>query len=167
MLTRRAEHVGVPVTAGARQRPSLLPMLIEAYWAEIETVMNYLAASTNLDGFRGRQIAELLGEEAIAELQHARLLADRVKQLQGSVPSSRGFSLRQPHLTSAVEAADIRTVATGVIDVETAAINLYREIASAADGVDWVTHELAVRLLRDEEAHRALFQSLASDLSPQ
>ena len=34
--------------------------LTDAYWAELETVMNYIAHATNLDGVRAEEIKNLL-----------------------------------------------------------------------------------------------------------
>jgi len=40
----------------------------------------------------------------------------------------------------------------------------YRRIIEAAEGTDWVTQDLAVELLRDEEAHRRLFESYLTEV---
>jgi bacterioferritin len=55
-------------------------------------------------------------------------------------------------------------VVTGVIDAEQAAIDHYRKIIRGAEGNDWVTQDLAIRLLADEEAHLRRFQGHLSEL---
>jgi bacterioferritin len=46
--------------------------LHNAYWAEIETVMNYLAHATNLDGVSAEEIKEKLSEEINDSFGHAK-----------------------------------------------------------------------------------------------
>jgi len=46
--------------ASAEKREHVVELLTKAYWMEIETVMSYLAASTNLDGVRARQKGKLM-----------------------------------------------------------------------------------------------------------
>jgi len=48
-------------------------------------------------------------------------------------------------------------VIRGVIDAENEAIETYNRIIRAADGVDYVTQDLAIQLLTDEEEHRRTF----------
>jgi bacterioferritin len=134
--------------------------LTDAYLMEIETVMNYLAASTNLDGLRGRQVAELLSADVADELQHAERFAQRIRELGGTVPGSDAFVSQQPSLQPPASSSDVDAVIRGVIDAERAAIAAYSELARLADGNDYVTHDLAVSVLADEEGHRRLFEGL-------
>ena len=62
-----------------QERERVVGMLTQAYWMEIETVMNYVAGSINPDGVRARQIAAALehktavtgaGEEAAVNRLH-------------------------------------------------------------------------------------------------
>jgi rubrerythrin len=46
------------------------------------------------------------------------------------------------------------------IEAEQAAIAAYGELAHLADGSDYVTDDLAVSVLADEEGHRRLFEGL-------
>ena len=52
-------------------REHIVGLLTKAYWMEIETVMSYLSASTNLDGVRAQEISESLAEDIEEELGHA------------------------------------------------------------------------------------------------
>jgi bacterioferritin len=45
-----------------------------------------------------------------------------------------------------------------VIAAETAAIEHYNRIIEATDGIDWVTQDMVIDILRDEEGHRRLFE---------
>ena len=47
----------------------------------------------------------------------------------------------------------------GVLEQESAAIEQYKKIIALCDGVDYVTQDLCIRSLADEETHQAQFQS--------
>lgn len=150
---------GAPTT-----RDQIVRVLTDAYLMEIETVMNYLAASTNLDGVRGRQVADLLAADVAEELQHAERFAQRIRELGGTVPGSAAFSAQQLSLQPPESSTDLDAVVRGVIDAERAAIRAYSELAHLADGSDYVTHDLAVSVLADEEGHLRLFEGLLLEL---
>jgi len=142
------------LTAG---RERFVELLTQAYRMELETVTNYLAASVNLDGIRGRLVARALGAEVVDELEHARRLAERLNELDAVVPGSLDLSFGQESLQPPADSTDVMQVIEGVLAAEEAAIELYRHLIEETDGVDWVTQDLAVTLLADEEAHRRLF----------
>ena len=72
-------------------REDIVALLTKAYWMEIETVMSYIAASTNLDGVRAQEIRESLATDIEEELGHAKEFANRIKELYGVVPGSEEF----------------------------------------------------------------------------
>jgi len=139
-------------------REEIVALLTKAYWMEIETVMSYLAASTNLDGVRAQEIRESLAEDIEEELGHARQFADRIKELYGVVPGSEAFSAEQSFLQPPEEQIDVVHVIRGVIEAETGAIEHYTRIIEVTDGVDPVTQDMVVAILRDEQGHRRLFE---------
>ena len=49
-------------------------------------------------------------------------------------------------------------VVKGVIEAETGAIEHYSHIIEVTDGVDFVTQDMVIDILRDEEGHRRLFE---------
>jgi bacterioferritin len=49
-------------------------------------------------------------------------------------------------------------VINGVIEAETGAIEHYTRTIDTTDGVDWVTQDMTIAILRDEEGHRRLFE---------
>jgi bacterioferritin len=49
-------------------------------------------------------------------------------------------------------------VIKGVIEAETGAIEHYNRIIEVTDGVDYVTQDMVIAILRDEEGHRRLFE---------
>jgi bacterioferritin len=139
-------------------RDDVVELLTKAYWMEIETVMSYLAASVNLDGVRAQEIKESLAADIEEELGHARQFADRIKELYGVVPGSEAFTAEQSFLQPPEEQTDIVHVIRGVIKAETGAIEHYTRVIAETDGVDPVTQDMVVAILRDEQAHRRLFE---------
>ena len=132
-------------------------MLQESYRMELETVANYLANSINLDGVRAEEVKKSLAADITEEIDHARQLGSRIKQLGGRVPGSAEIKLgdqKQPP----VDSTDVIGVIEAVIDAEEGACGQYRDIIKATDGDDYVTQDLCIRLLADEEAHLVLFR---------
>jgi bacterioferritin len=133
-------------------------LLERAYWMEMETVMSYVACSVNPDGVRAREIVEALEEDITEELGHARRFATRIKELYGVVPGSLEFQAEQTFLQPPERQTDIVHVIEGVIQAETGAIEHYTTIVEKTDGIDPVTQDMAIDILRDEQGHRRLFE---------
>jgi bacterioferritin len=144
--------------ANRGQRDEVIELLTKAYWMEIETVMSYLSASVNLDGVRAQEIKESLNGEVEDELGHARQFADRIKELYGVVPGSGDFTAEQSFLQPPEHQTDVVHVIRGVIKAETGAIEHYTRIVEETDGVDPVTQDMVITILRDEQGHRRLFE---------
>jgi bacterioferritin len=142
----------------AEVRQHVTRLLTKAYWMEIETVMSYLAAATNLDGVRAQEIKQSLEEDVEEELGHARLFAKRIKELYGVVPGSEAFASEQSFLQPPEEQTDVVHIIRGVIKAETGAIEHYTRIVEETDQVDPVTQDMVIDVLRDEQAHRRLFE---------
>jgi bacterioferritin len=140
------------------EREEILELLKKAYWMEIETVMSYIANSINPDGVRAQEIIESLQEDIQEELGHAQQFASRIKELYGVVPGSLEFSAEQSYLQPPDHQTDIVHVVKGVIEAETGAIEHYNHIIEVTDGVDFVTQDMVIAILRDEEGHRRLFE---------
>jgi bacterioferritin len=139
-------------------RDHIVELLTKAYWMEIETVMSYLANSVNVDGIRAQEIKESLATDVQEELGHAQQFADRIKELYGIVPGSEGFQAEQRFLQPPEHQTDIVHVIRGVIAAETGAIEHYTRIIEETDGVDHVTQDMVIAILRDEQGHRRLFE---------
>lgn len=146
----------------AASREETIAMLTKAYCMELETVMNYLANSTNLDGVRAEEIKKSLAADVAEEIGHAQQLGARIKQLGGLVPGSAaveiGSQAQPPTDTTAVV-----DVIRGVIQAEEAACNHYKSIIKATDGEDYVTQDLCVRLLASEEEHLIQFRGFLKE----
>jgi len=132
-----------------------------AYSMEVETVLNYLAVSINLDGVRAEEIKKSLAADVPAETLHAQQLGQRIKQLGGLVPGSKSvhFSQTQP----SAKTTDVVAAIQAVIEAESAAIAQYKKIIRLTEGEDYVTQDLAVRILSDEEGHLVLFKGFLKE----
>ena len=149
---------GILADDSREKREEIIGLLEKAYWMEIETVMSYIANSVNPDGLRAQEIRESLEEDIQEELGHAQQFAQRIKELYGVVPGSLEFRAEQTYLQPPDSQTDIVHVIRGVIDAETGAIEHYNRIIETTDGVDWVTQDMVIDILRDEEGHRRLFE---------
>lgn len=139
------------------QNNKIIDLLIKSYNSEIETVMNYLANSVNLEGVRAEHIKESLSADITEELGHAQKLARRIHTLGGIVPASQNLKWKQSDLQERADTTDVVSVIRGVIKAEEDAIAGYNEIIRETDGKDFVTQDLAIELLSDEEDHRREF----------
>ena len=154
----RSASQGILSDDRTEQRQQVIEMLTRAYWMEIETVMSYIANSTNPDGIRAREIVESLQRDVQEELGHAQQFASRIKELYGVVPGSMDFTPEQSYLQPPAHQTDVVHVVKGVIEAETGAIEHYNLIIDKTDGVDPVTNDMVITILRDEEGHRRLFE---------
>lgn len=140
------------------KRDEIIELLKSAYFAELETVINYVTNSVNPDGVRAQEIKESLEEDIQEELGHAQQFAARIKELYGVVPSSLDFKAEQTFLQPPEEQTDVVHVIKGVIEAETKAIELYTKIVETTEEVDPVTQDMVITILRDEQGHRRLFE---------
>jgi bacterioferritin len=139
-------------------RQQIIDMLTTAYWMELETVTNYIANSVDLDGVRAEEIKKSLAADVTEELMHAQNMARRVKELGGRVPGSAGFKSMQKSLQPPADTTDVVAVIKGVIEAEDAAIAHYGRLIELCDEAhDYVTQDLCITQLGDEEGHRMMF----------
>lgn len=146
------------------KREEIILALQKAYWKEIETIMNYLANSVNLDGIRAEEIREILTTEVADELGHAQQIANRIKELDGSVEGSKAFTAEQQSAQPPTDSTDLKSVVKGVIDAENDAISHYKEIIELTDGIDYVTQDMCIALQADEEKHLRIFKGFLKGL---
>jgi bacterioferritin len=149
----------------AAKREQILAALGKAYNMELETVVNYLANSLHLDGVRADFIKQALAADIQGELTHAQQLGNRIKQLGGAVPGSLQLQMSQKSLQPPADTTDVVGVIRGVLDAEEAAIAEYNALIQLTEGVDYVTQDLAIRILSDEEGHRQQFQGYLKEYS--
>jgi bacterioferritin len=157
-MATRTTGTGILSEDNTQKREEIIGLLTKAYWMEIETVMSYIANSVNPDGVRAQEIIESLRQDVQEELGHAQQFANRIKELYGVVPGSLDFQAEQSYLQPPEQQTDIVHIIRGVIEAETGAIEHYNKIIEACDGVDWVTQDMVIEILHDEEGHKRLFE---------
>ena len=154
----RSTAQGIFADENREEREEIIGLLERAYWMEIETVMSYIANSINPDGVRAQEIIESLQKDIQEELGHAQQFAQRIKELYGVVPGSEEFSAEQSYLQPPEDQIDVVHVIKGVIEAERGAIDHYSHIIEATDGIDAVTQDTVIDILRDEQGHLRLFE---------
>jgi bacterioferritin len=158
MAAVRSASRGILSEERSEQRQHVLELLTKAYWMEIETVMSYIANSTNPDGVRAQEIVQSLRADIQDELLHAQQFAARIKALYGVVPGSTEFTPEQSYLQPPEDQADIVHVIRGVIEAESGAIEHYNRIIEETESSDPVTNDMVTTILADEEGHLRLFE---------
>lgn len=140
----------------------MIELLNTADSMERETIMNYMANSINLDGVRAEGIKKSLSADITEEIGHAQGLGQRIKQLGGLVlwPASVevGNQIQPTENTT-----DVVAVIEAVIDAEMKACAHHNKVIKAVDGEDYVTQDMCIRLLADEEEHLVLFRGFLKE----
>jgi len=142
----------------------IIGLLQTAYRMELETVINYLANSIHLDGVEAVEIKRALDSDVQEELNHARLLGNRIKQLGGRIPGSLELVFDQQSLSPPEDCLNISSVVNGVLEAERGAIEHYLKIIQQVSETDPVTVDLATRILAEEEEHRTMFEGFQAGL---
>lgn len=144
-------------------KKEIVKNLTISYWMEIETVMNYIANSINLDGVRAEEIKKSLQVDIAEEIAHAQTLAKRIKEIDGVVPGSLEFKAAQKYLQPPKDSTDVVSVIEGVLKAEEGAIAQYNKIIKLCDGIDYVTQDLVIGLLAQEESHKIEFRGFLKE----
>src|SRR5690606_10253720 len=113
-------------------------------------------------GVRAEEIKKSLSADITEELGHATQLGNRIKQLSGQVPGSASVKLGAQQQPPS-DTTDVVAVIKGVIEAEETACNHYRKIIKATEGEDYVTQDLCIRLLADEEEHLIQFRGFLKE----
>ncbi len=79
------------------------------------------------------------------------------------MPGSLAFKPSQSFLQPPGDSTDLVSVIRGVIQVEAAVIEVYNEVIRLCDGTDYVTQDLCIRCLADEETHKVEFEGFLKE----
>ncbi|GIW81446.1 MAG: hypothetical protein KatS3mg105_3253 [Gemmatales bacterium] len=139
-------------------KEEIIAGLIQAYNMEVETIVNYLANSIHLDGVRADFVKQALTADIQEEMTHAQQIGNRIKQLGGRIPGSQALKMTQSDLQPPEDTTAVIDVIRGVLAAEESAIRHYNELIKKTDGVDYVTQDLMISILANEEAHRQQFE---------
>jgi bacterioferritin len=153
----------MPIIEDEKKRQEILGLLTTAYWMEIETVMNYISNAVNLDGVRAEEIKKSLAADVTTEIGHAQQFARRIKNLSGITPGSFAFKPEQKSLQPPSTTTDVASVIRGVIDAERGGIDHYTKIIKVCEGIDYVTQDMVITILADEQDHLREFEGFLKE----
>lgn len=147
---------------------TVLEVLEEAYYDELESIMNYLAIGQNLETDAGQRVSEMFLADVGEELNHAERLSERINVLGGHVSGSEEFTSTQTYLQPPEDHTDVLAVIEGSIEAEKAAQETYKRlIRKAQEQDDYVTEDLAIELLEEEQKHEREMKDLRADFIEQ
>ena len=139
--------------------------LKKSYAMELESVQNYLANSIHLEGPAADKVKKVLENAASNELQHARRLAMRIKILGDRVPGSLELPRDQNYLQPPIDNRDSVTVIRGALTATDAAIAHYQIMIQITEDFDFVTQDLLIELLAEEQEQRDSLNQLLAGIS--
>jgi bacterioferritin len=138
----------------------IITRLKKSYAMELESVQNYLANSIDLEGPPADEVKKVLEAAITSELKHARRLAKRIKILDGRVPGSLELPRNQNFFQPPMDNRDFVTVIRGALTATDAAIAHYQATMQITEGLDYITQDLLIELLADEQEQRGSFHQL-------
>jgi len=139
--------------------------LKKSYAMELESVQNYLANSIHLEGPPADKVKKVLENAAFSELQHARRLARRIKILGDRVPGSLELPRDQNYLQPPIDNRDSATVIRGALTATNAAIAHYQAMIQITEDFDFVTQDLLIELLAEEQEQKVSLNQLLACIS--
>jgi len=127
--------------------------LITAYSDEWLAHYQYWLAAKWIRGIDADTLAQVLEEQSLDELGHAKKLAGRILQLGGVPPMSPSQLMEKcgcGYKAPPKDPTNIRRVIQDVLEAEACAITFYAKMAEKYRATDIVTHEIFEDLLKDE-----------------
>jgi bacterioferritin len=143
----------------------IITRLKKSYAMEMESVQNYLANSIDLEGPAAEEVKGVLESAVATELKHARRLAKRIKILGARVPGSLELPRDQNFLQPPMENRDVMAVVRGALIARDEAIAQYQATIQFTEGSDYLTQDLLIELIAEEQEQRGLFNDLSSRIS--
>ncbi len=105
-------------------------------------------------------------EHALEEFEHAKLLADRIVELEGMpvLDPKQWFELAKCPYTAPTDTDVVKMLKQNVA-AERCAILRYQTIATLTDGKDFTTCDMAKHILAEEEDHEQDLQDYLDDIA--
>ena len=145
--------------------PELLSQLNAALSEEWLAFYQYWIGTLVVEGAMRSDVQREFEEHAMEEFRHARLLADRIIQLEGTpVLDPVQWSTLARCKYSVPLNTDVMNLLKQNVAAERCAIVRYEEIASFCNNVDYTTCDIAKRIMADEEKHEHDLQDLLRDI---
>lgn len=151
-----------------RQRidlPQLLGQLNAALSEEWLAFYQYWIGAQIVEGAMRSDVQREFEEHAMEEFAHAKLLADRIIQLEGEpvLDPSQWSALARCKYSVPLN-ADVMSLLKQNIAAERCAIIRYEEIATLTNNVDYTTCDIAKRIMAEEEEHEQDLQDQLRDI---
>lgn len=145
--------------------PELLLQLNAALSEEWLAYYQYWIGGLIAEGAMRRDIQGEFEEHAAEEFEHARMLADRIIQLEGSpvLDPKQWFDLARCKYAVPVN-ADVVSLLKQNISAERCAVVRYKELADHTHAIDYTTCDIAKRILAEEEEHEQDLQDYLRDV---
>lgn len=151
-----------------RQRldiPELLNKLNAALSEEWLAFYQYWVGAFVVEGAMRADVQREFEEHAQEEFLHAKMLAERIIQLEG-VPvldPSHWVDLARCKYTPPIK-NDVTTLLKQNIAAERCAVIRYEEIATFTNNIDYTTCDIAKRIMAEEEEHEQDLQDYLRDI---
>ena len=145
--------------------PELLSQLNAALSEEWLAFYQYWVGSLVVEGAMRSDVQREFEQHAMEEFAHAKMIADRIIQLEGvPVLDPQQWSVLARCMYSVPINADVLNLLRQNIAGERCAIVRYEEIASFCNNVDYTTCDIAKRIMAEEEEHEQDLQDLLRDV---
>ena len=151
-----------------RQRidlPALIGQLNAALSEEWLAFYQYWIGAQIIEGAMRSDVQREFEEHAMEEFAHAKMIADRIIQLEGTpvLDPSQWSALARCKYAAPLN-CDVLSVLKQNIAAERCAIIRYEEIATCCNNVDYTTCDIAKRIMAEEEEHEPDLQDLQRDV---
>lgn len=137
-----------------KNKKSLKDMLNDAIAREIQVSVQYMWQHVQAVGLKGEVVKGIFKKFAITEMKHAEIIAERLVML-GGTPTTMPTPITVGKNVDEMLKLDKKA--------EEEAIAMYKEIIALANKEgDYITANLFIGILADEEEHFASFESYLS-----
>ena len=145
--------------------PELLGQLNAALSEEWLAFYQYWIGAQIVEGAMRSDVQREFNEHALEEFSHAKMLADRIIQLEGIpvLDPAQWVSLARCKYAVPLN-CDVMSVLKQNIAAERCAIIRYEEIATFTNNVDYTTCDIAKRIMAEEETHEQDLQDYLRDV---
>ncbi len=143
----------------------LLGQLNAALSEEWLAFYQYWVGALVAEGAMRSDVQREFEEHAMEEFRHARMIADRIIQLEGApvLDPMQWFTLARCKYMAPLD-YDVVNLLKQNIAAERCAVIRYEEIASFCNNVDYTTCDIAKRIMAEEEVHEQDLQDLLVDV---
>lgn len=147
--------------------PEVISDLEKAYCDEWLAHYQYWLAARWIKGIEADTLRPILEKQSEDELNHSKLIVDRILQLGGKPvmhPNQLLEKSKCGYKEPPSDPTDIGKVIKDVLEAEACAIESYNTMAEKYRSTDMVTHELFEHLLKDEVEDEEEWEKISAKL---